>query len=83
MMSKLDLAELHQFEMARDLSVSLLEKWLAKYKFKDWTVTETRKQPIGSAERQARAKEMETRSWTIRDGIHTVEGSRCECYGRS
>lgn len=59
-MKDFDLAELHLYEMARDLSVSLLEKWLATYKFKDWTETETRKLPVGPAERQARAKEIGT-----------------------
>lgn len=31
-----DLAELRQYEQARDLTVDLLKKWLVKYKFKDW-----------------------------------------------
>lgn len=42
LLQKLDLAELHQFELARDLSITLLKEWLANYKFKDWDVTETR-----------------------------------------
>jgi hypothetical protein len=40
LLQKLDLAELHQFELARELSISLLKEWLTKYKFKDWQVTE-------------------------------------------
>jgi hypothetical protein len=67
-LNKFDQAELHQFEMSRDLSISLLEKWLAAYKFKDWTVTETRKQPINAADRKRRAQEiakllMDNRKW--------------------
>lgn len=67
-LSRFDLAELHQFEMARDLSISLLVKWLATYKFKDWTTTETRKVPVTSEERERRAEEiakllMDNRRW--------------------
>ncbi len=43
MMNKLDLAELHKFEEARELTTSLLVKWLATYKFKDWVTTQTQK----------------------------------------
>ncbi len=57
-LSKFDLAELHQYEMAKDLSVSLLVKWLTAYKFKDWQVTETRKLPVTQADRERRAKEI-------------------------
>ncbi len=46
LLQKLDLAELHQFELARDLSISLLKDWLTKYKFKNWTVTETHQLPV-------------------------------------
>ena len=42
LLQKLDLAELHQFQLARDLSISLLKTWLTSYKFKDWVKTETR-----------------------------------------
>jgi len=67
-LSKFDQAELHQFEMARDLSVSLLVKWLAKYKFKDWLTTETSKAPVSAQTREDRAKEiayalMDNRRW--------------------
>ncbi|MBS0195448.1 MAG: ATP-dependent Clp protease proteolytic subunit [Planctomycetes bacterium] len=41
LLQNFDLAELHQHEQARDLSISLLKKWLAKYKFKNWTRTAT------------------------------------------
>ena len=42
LLQKLDLAELHRFELARDLSIDLLKSWLTRYKFKDWVKTETR-----------------------------------------
>ena len=34
LLNKLDLAELHQLKLAANLSVSLIEDWLIKYKFK-------------------------------------------------
>lgn len=32
-----DLAELREYEQARDLAITMLEKWLVQYKFKYWT----------------------------------------------
>lgn len=58
LLQKLDLAELHQFELARDLSISLLKEWLASYKFKDWEVTETRQLPVTQEMRKQRAAEI-------------------------
>ena len=55
LLQKLDLAELHQFELARDLSIDLLERWLTNYKFKDWEVTETRGLPVTQEMKQERA----------------------------
>lgn len=36
-----DLALLSRYEQARDLTITLLKKWLVEYKFRDWTVHET------------------------------------------
>jgi hypothetical protein len=55
LLQKLDLAELHQFELARDLSINLLKQWLTAYKFKDWEVTETRKIPVTHEMKEERA----------------------------
>jgi hypothetical protein len=60
LLQKLDLAELHQFELARDLSTTLLKEWLTKYKFKDWTVTETTKTPVTPVMKEQRAAEIAT-----------------------
>lgn len=60
-MQGMDLAELHKFEMARDLSISLLKQWLARYKFKDWQKTETRGLPVDRAMREHRAQEIASR----------------------
>lgn len=55
LLQKLDLAELHQFELARDLSIALLRQWLANYKFKDWQTTETQNVPVTPAMKEERA----------------------------
>lgn len=55
---QLDLAELHRFEEARELSVSLLKEWLAKYKFKNWTKTQARGQEVTTGMRTERAEEI-------------------------
>ena len=49
LLNKLDLGELYQFEQARELSQDLLIKWLSQYKFKNWTRTETKQEPVTEA----------------------------------
>ena len=58
LLDKLDLAELHQFELQRDLSIELLKQWLTRYKFKDWRVTESSKTPVTRAMKEARATDI-------------------------
>lgn len=58
LLDKLDLAELHQYEQARNLSITLLRKWLATYKFKNWTVTQGSKTLVTSEMREHRAEEI-------------------------
>lgn len=53
-----NLGELHQFEQARDLSITLLRKWLAAYKFKDWERTSTRGIDVDDDMRAKRAEEI-------------------------
>ncbi|MCY3707171.1 MAG: serine dehydrogenasease [Gammaproteobacteria bacterium] len=55
LLQKLDLAELHQFKLARDLSIALLKRWLTRYKFKDWVRTETRGDIVTEDMKQERA----------------------------
>lgn len=59
-LQKIDLAELRSYEMARDLTVSLLKQWLVKYKFKDWTHhrTITPGAPVTQQEKEQRAEEI-------------------------
>lgn len=68
LIEKFDLAELYRFEQAVELSYTLLEGWLANYKFKDWIFTETRKEPVTPDMKSERAKEIarklsDTRLW--------------------
>lgn len=85
LLQKLDLAELHRFELARDLSIELLKQWLTSYKFKDWTTTETRGLPVTRQMKEDRASEIaeklnDQKRWlthgrgidmkTLRDELH-------------
>jgi hypothetical protein len=58
LLSKFDLAELHQFEQARELSITLLKKWLANYKFKNWAQRQSSGAPATPADRTRRAEEI-------------------------
>lgn len=68
LLNKLDLGELHYFKQAKELSTDLLKSWLSTYKFKNWTVTETRRIPVTREMRESRAREVadqlnETQRW--------------------
>lgn len=58
LLSKFDLAELHQFEQARALSITLLKKWLANYKFKTWATKQNSGTPVTQLDRVTRAEEI-------------------------
>src|SRR4030095_12708123 len=57
-----DLAMLSRFEQAKELTITLLKRWLVEYKFKDWNVHETTPALIGSPvtaeQKEERAKEI-------------------------
>lgn len=57
-----DIGLLRFYEQARELSITLLKKWLVKYKFKNWTVhrsdTEKKGQLVTDEEKRARAEEI-------------------------
>lgn len=61
-LQSLDLAMLSRFEQARNLTVTLLKKWLVQYKFSEWTSHRSTKgkvgQPVTAPEREARAEEI-------------------------
>lgn len=50
--------DLYSFEQARDLSVSLLEEWLVRYKFKNWKVTDGNKNKVTPSMKKQRAREI-------------------------
>lgn len=56
----MDLGKLALYEQAKNLSISLLKKWLVAYKFKDWTVHRTTNPgtPVTQEEKEARAEEI-------------------------
>ena len=58
MVAGFDQAELYKYEQARELSISLLEEWLVKYKFKDWDFTESNKVPVTEQMKSQRAAEI-------------------------
>ena len=58
LLDKLDLAELHDYEQARDLSRELLERWLSTYKFKNWSKTETQGLEVTQKMKEQRAGEI-------------------------
>lgn len=58
LLNKLDPAELHQFEQARELSIELLQKWLSSYKFKNWKKTETKGERVNESKKKERAQQI-------------------------
>lgn len=52
-----DLAELREYEQARDLAVSILENWLVQYKFKNWIKHKDGKK-VTLKEKEKRAREI-------------------------
>ncbi|MCY4099906.1 MAG: hypothetical protein OXF46_03205 [Rhodobacteraceae bacterium] len=58
LVDKLDLADLHQYEQAREHSVELLEKWLPAYKFKNWNKKESSGESVTMEMKKKRAKEI-------------------------
>ena len=59
-----DLAMLSRYEQAKNLTITLLKKWLVEYKFKDWVTHESTPLLLGKAvtldEKMARAEEIAT-----------------------
>ncbi|MHB8401523.1 MAG: SDH family Clp fold serine proteinase [Bacteroidia bacterium] len=57
-----DLAELKGYEQAKELTISLLKKWLVKYKFKNWDTHRTNQlllgQQVTDVQKEDRAKEI-------------------------
>jgi len=64
MLNSLDLAMLSRYEQAKNLTITLLKKWLVEYKFNDWLVHETspekKGKPVTKEEKENRAEEIAT-----------------------
>jgi len=58
LLENFDAAELYRYEQERELSIALLQEWLVKYKFKNWTKTETKGKKVTPAMRKTRAREV-------------------------
>ena len=54
----LNLADLNFYIQARNLTVSLLKKWLVQYKFKDWITHQTTNSPVTEKEKKERAEKI-------------------------
>lgn len=72
-----DLAELRGYEQAKDLTIALLEKWLVKYKFKNWAThrTDVNKlgKPVTEDEKIERAKQIAS---------HLSDNNKWKSHGR-
>ena len=59
-----DLAMMSRYEQAKNLTITLLKKWLVEFKFKDWTTHQTNQgklnQPVTLDEKKLRAEEIAT-----------------------
>ena len=53
-----DLAEISQYEQATDLTIELLNKWLVKYKFKNWDIHSSNGTIVTKEEKEQRAKKI-------------------------
>ncbi len=63
-LQNLDLAMLSRYEQAKNLTITLLKRWLVDYKFKDWKTHATNPDKIGQEvtkpEKEQRAEEIAT-----------------------
>ncbi len=62
MLQSQDLATLNRYKQARELTITLLKEWLAKYKFSKWQTHRTnptkKGKPVTNQEKKERAKEI-------------------------
>ena len=72
-----DLAELRGYEQAKDLTITLLEKWLVKYKFKNWITHRSNPAQLGQ---QVTEVEKLTRAKEIAD--HLSNNNKWNSHGR-
>lgn len=81
-LQNLDLAALNQYEQARNLTVTLLKKWLVDYKFRSWDTHSSTGDAVTQAEKEARADEIarnlgDNKLWHSHGrfiGVETLQG---------
>jgi hypothetical protein len=82
-----DLAMLSQCEQAKELTITLLKKWLVEWKFKDWIKHETNPQKIGQPvtkeEKEERAEQIadclgNNKQWHTHSRMISMEALRRE-----
>lgn len=56
LLSKFDPGTLYQYKQDEAFAIALLQEWLAKYKFKNWTETETKRTKVDDEMRAATAE---------------------------
>lgn len=56
----MDLAELRDYQQARDLPIDLLKKWLVRYKFANWKTHSSTNKPVTHEEKVERAEAIAT-----------------------
>lgn len=54
----IDMAMLSKCEQAKELTVTLLKKWLVEYKFQDWVIKGTTKEAVTQKMKEVRAQEI-------------------------
>jgi Serine dehydrogenase proteinase len=59
-LQKVDLAEIRSYEMAKELTISLLKEWLVEYKFKNWDIHKSTKGAVSLVEKSERAEAIAT-----------------------
>ena len=57
-LQKVDLAEIRSYEMAKELTISLLKEWLVNFKFKNWNFHKTSNFEVTLKEKKVRAEEI-------------------------
>ncbi|MCY4234428.1 MAG: serine dehydrogenasease [Bacteroidetes bacterium] len=77
---KLDLADIHRYEQAREHSVELLEKWLPAYKFKNWIETEEHGLTVTPEIKQKRAKDIGKMLNDTKNGMPILVEFQCKHY---
>jgi membrane-bound ClpP family serine protease len=66
LLQNLDIAELREYEQAKELSIDLLKKWLVNYKFKNW---DKHKTDITKKDKKVTVEEKEKRAEEIAEKL--------------